>query len=83
MCFTLILLERYKDWIIQCDKYLENYSPSRDEAEFQSSKLMVMNYKWIALIKLDRINEAKKILEQVLKIDPKDETARMLLYGKE
>lgn len=83
MCLSLVLLERYKDWITQCNKYLENNSSSTDDADLQSWILMVMNYKWIALFKLDRINEAKKILEQVLKIDPKDETARMLLYGKE
>lgn len=76
-CISLVALEKYEDWLKKCDKFLKDYNPKTSEDN--STYLMVLDYKWIALAWLDRVSEARKIFQEVLRINPEDEIANQVL----
>lgn len=76
-CISLVALEKYEDWLEKCDKYLKDYNPNTSEDN--STYLMVLDYKWIALAWLNRVSEARNIFQDVLKLNPEDEIANQVL----
>lgn len=80
ICINKVVIKEYENALIYCDEYLRNFDETFKTEDLTTTKVAILDYKWIALSSLKRYDEAVQMFELANKIDPEDIISKEALW---